>query len=255
MVASGTVRVLGWRKVADAFVRPRDSASVHVEVRARGWTPLEMPEAPKFAGQGNTTIVPKPNLDMTYGLFHLVPPDFTVKTVLSGPNRGYSWLDPEPKLPASKVYVSPALDGKGAWAAIQTGEYNGSKMSPNGRPYCTLADLQAFKKKVERHEGLTSDANSHYGIWKTQLAKSDVHKKLESIVVASSTAAEDTVQRRNDIKAAGQLAYDRWQEWKEDHQPLQVAFDSTEYGNDGIPKMAGCDFVPFPTVQTPDSTR
>jgi hypothetical protein len=125
---------------------------------------------------------------MPYGLFHLVPPDFTLKTVLSAPNRGYSWLDPGPKLPDPKVYISPALD-------------------------------------------------------------------LDSIVVASSTAAEDTVQRRNDIKAAGQLACKRWQKWKEAHQPLQVAFDSTEYGNDGIPKMAGCDFVPFPTVQTPDSSR
>lgn len=248
VVMSGTVHVFGWHKVEDAFVRPRDSASVHVEVQPRtDWVPFKMPDSVEYAGQGPTSIIPAPNDSMMFGAFRLIAPDnWTAKTALSGPNKGYTWIDSEPPLPRSKVYLSPALDGEGAWAARQVGEYGGKKKSPKGLPYCNQENLKTFKAVVERHEGLTHAANSHYGLWNRELATSDIHMQTERIVVASTTAAEDTAQRTRDRVAASQQAYNLFQNWREQKRPIQANFDSTEYVGNKIPALAGgCDWVPM----------
>ncbi|HET7550768.1 MAG TPA: hypothetical protein VFK04_05735 [Gemmatimonadaceae bacterium] len=235
MVVSGTVRVLGWHKVADAFVRPRDSASIHVAVQPRtDWVPLQMPGAPVDSGQGKLSLLPDANRDITFGLFRFRGPEkWSSATVRSGPNSGYSWINKEPELQRGVVYINPVLDGKGKWAKEQDGEYNGKTTSPNGRPYCNQENLGIFKKEVKRHEGLTGAPNSHYGKYQTELKTTDLHKQLEATVVHGSG---------KELATKAQQVLDRWQ--LKQH-PVQAAFDTADYGGDKISKLAGgCDWVP-----------
>lgn len=147
------------------------------------------------------------------------------------------------------MFLSLALDDSGSWAQGQVGKYRGKTKSPppSSLPYCTQDNLATLKAVAMRHEGLTGADNSHYGLWKQELATSDLHILLERIVVASATASTDTAQARYDKEAVRDQAERVFKKWADDHKTVQAQFDTAEYGGNRISQLAGgCDWVPVP---------
>jgi hypothetical protein len=196
LVADGKVTLDGWIKASDYPdpTKKQPAGQVGVAVTARPWSRslLQLPGIPTFGGAG--TLQPAPEQDstgwtMTWGLYQPGGLDLSTKSVSTpngGPNKGYKTLVDLPKLKRTTVFLNPALDGVGAWAARQTGRYRGLTIHPQLHiPFCTMAAFATLKPEAARHEGLTGAPDSHYGIWQTEFAQSQLPARWEALVATS----------------------------------------------------------------------
>lgn len=198
MAASGTVRATGWLTIDD-YVAQKPAQAVapaHVAVTARRWAADEVHFTELPANRGHGTLPDFPvkrgsGYEMTYGRFtDLGVKPFGVSIIGSGPNQFFRFIaDPLSGAPAialkqPSVYLNRALDGQGPWAALHaTGRYKGTTTDPSsGLPYCTLDGFARMKPHVARHEGLTGDADSHYGYYNTSLKQSRLNARWEALV-------------------------------------------------------------------------
>jgi len=183
--AGGTVTV-------SAIVNERDtSATASFEIEPRPWpaSPMQLPGIPTDGGSGPLSLTPI-NGEMEFGRHSLVGPSTFIEALGTGPNAGYRWLAEQPQWPRSIAYINAALDGQGDWAAMQTGTYNGSSVSPSGLPYCTSSAFAPLRTEAQRHEGLTGASNSHHGIWQAALSTGALDSTIERIVAAGPVAEQ-----------------------------------------------------------------
>ena len=225
VVASGTVTVTGWSSAAAVGVLPRESATAAVSVSPRAWarSPIAFPSGPSTGGQGPLSLMPTfdqsdKSWNIAFGLFVFVPPRLiATDSVVFGPNSGYSYVLSNFVIPQPIVYINAALNGNSAFAALQTGRFNGNTIDPATRlPYCRASALALLAVEVKRHEGLTSASNSHYGVWTAGMQAATLSSDVEQLVFPTQRQADSA-------------AFALFDTWKTSTEGKQGAFDSVEY--------------------------
>lgn len=146
------------------------------------------------------------------------------ETVTDGPNAGLSFIrDPLPEIPYL-IYIHPGLYGApppGAqqWYADQNGSGSGT---------CTASVFAILLPEILRHEGVTQEDESHYGITRTFYRVREPHLEMEA------------VYQQGDATSVRIRAAQRWVELHESgwHRARQDAFDNAD-----LPRIAqrlGC---------------
>jgi hypothetical protein len=157
----------------------------------------------------------------------------------SGPSIGYAAVGPIAAIPLSQpeVVLNPTLYREGLFYEDQNGTDGVSDRDPNtGMLYCNNATdstwLDRVRTFVERHEGVTGTADSHFGLWTQGFQTMNPQGSIESLVFPAKTPPEE-VKGRVIGAFAGWL---RQKPVSELHDPLDAAESRPSVFN----AVAGC---------------
>jgi hypothetical protein len=160
-------------------------------VRARDWPKLQL-SAP------NVQVLPRSNMPAypVRGVLGVAVPFIPTATLNAlpvtrapgGPNQGLSFLtDPLPPV-SHNIYLHPGLERRPStpltddqvWRNDQNGQGDGD---------CTSSVFSLLRKEIERHEGVTRAANSHWGITDRFFREQDPEQRLEEQVLFGDEAS------------------------------------------------------------------
>lgn len=156
------------------------------------------------------------------GVFGNAHPEFETQAATlritrapSGPNTGLAFLTSAPSVDHS-IFLHPGLSSRPAetdtsqsWHADQDGLGSGT---------CTAAVFSVLTPAVERHEGVTMQDSSHWGITRNFYQATNAQRQFEQLFT-----------NKDDFE----LRYVAWQVWLKLHQGThdrqQHRFDRAEY--------------------------
>lgn len=203
----------------------RMGANAQFEITARGWSPLQLTQPPDV-WKILYRMTPFPLQDSILGGFALSDIDSTainVAQVVGGPNAGVWYMRDNPRLeePGSNVVLHPALyppPAGGSWGRPEYQQwYNDQNRRGSGT--CDTTVVARLAAEVERHEGVTMAANSHYGVANRVLASDKLHERMERLVTVGGSGDQ--------LRSA---AMQEWRAFRRDRiEPEQAAFDSVDY--------------------------
>jgi hypothetical protein len=191
----------------------------------------------EFAGPGRTTRYPSYSTGIgTLGLYLSSEPAYdaiTASTVLAGPNIGLTYVLTMPGIPASTVWITHALTPRDAW--YDKHPTDPGMLDPLGKILCTRGKIDLLRVAVERHEGLTSAMNSHYGVQQLLHSTWNIAKAMGGHVIQVPPDSAQ-LRMREDLKA----------EWKRFFRVLnarQAKFDTVDTPRTTA-VLGGCSIFP-----------
>lgn len=142
-----------------------------------------------------------PNIGMIMGEFRgpevdtAAVGDLPIVSATSGPSAGYFIVAPAAPiaLKGPEVVMNPTFLRTGPFYRDQNGTDGQSSVDPDSNmPYCNNATDPSWLDRVEafvrRHEGLTGDPSSHFGIYANALATLNPQGSIESLVFPIGTS-------------------------------------------------------------------
>lgn len=198
------------------------TARTRFEVRARQWDTLRLTRQPIHHKVKESFMLAFPcckpgDPGTTLGLFDTVMPVIgdhggRVTSVASGPNDGVAFVATPVVMPDSTViWTHPELYGSTfspSWYADQNGQGSGT---------CQHGAIAQLAADAERHEGVTQNPFSHWGVTNRLLEQSSLQKDVEALY------------SRDSARVVGQ-ARDQWKRWLATTYAKQhQAYDSNDY--------------------------
>jgi hypothetical protein len=236
VVVEGDIRVRGILNEGLPNERP-DVAEATVRIADRGWPVLVLP-APKVdvALGGSLTAYPN-NAPMAallggdeLGVMQLPfpvgihnPRALPYDSIESGPNTGWVYfLSPLP-MHQPQIYIHPALDPALPTLTPGTADYADAyywqqDQDGAGSGTCTQAQIPAVRSEIERHEGVTMVAQSHWGRANAVLASTNLQTRYDRIVTRGGGL---------NLSQRAVAMYAKWE--AQDYLPVQKAFEGTDY--------------------------
>jgi len=180
--------------------------------------------SPEASGPGRTQKYPTVfSGGGALGLYARQPPDWSqvsISTAGEGPNKGLSYINSIPGIPASLIYLTFAIFPGDPWYTAHP--TNPGPLNSLGLKICTQSQIDNLRLQVERHEGITMATNSHFGIDQDLLRQWKFARLFGSMVSAARGTAEAVKQQ-----IVTQMATE-WQKEAEVLEPLQHAFDGSD---------------------------
>jgi hypothetical protein len=188
-------------------VRLKNVASAGYTVQPRSWPAWQL----TTLRQRTVQIVPGMTESIlpgtTLGVFSVDDPNVLtpdVKRAIAGPNTGFAFLLNPIAVSSYEVAVNPGIvppgpstpAGSVTWYNDQNGLGSGTCLAP---------DLATLLSSVDRHEGVTQAANSHFGVANTQFSLLRPDRLLEKLVTqGSDTQLRALVEKTfSDFKTKG----------------------------------------------------
>jgi len=145
-------------------------------------------------------------------------------TSTTGPNQGLMYLSNAVGFAGAPMIYTTPLFGNLDFLVDQNGGRGRS------RQRCTFQQfLFSYEPAVEAHEGTTQSGNSHWGIYKRELASLGLNSRVEALVLADLQG--------NDPVDSVSVWFERWK--RTVSNPLHAQFDVVDYPL--IPGRAGCE--------------
>lgn len=149
-----------------------------------------------------------PNVGMRFGEFRgpevdtATVGDLPIIVATSGPSEGYFVIASGASVPLKRpeVVLNPTFLRAGPFFRDQNGTDGFSSVDPvSNMPYCNNATDPTWIDRVEafvrRHEGVTGDPSSHFGLFSNALATLNPQGSIESLLFLNGTSSAD-VRRR-----------------------------------------------------------
>jgi hypothetical protein len=158
-----------------------------------------------------------------FGANGLNPFSTPIDSVGSGPNSGLLYFVDRPPFigSGSSIFVHPGLyppGPGGTWGHTGAQQwYNDQNGAPSGT--CSQSNLPLLRAEVERHEGVTMAASSHYGVLNQQFLAHRPERRLEALYLFQVPLAR--LQNR---------AYQLYEQFiRGPAHTAQAAFDNADY--------------------------
>lgn len=233
IVQPGTIQVQG--TVGAEAVKKE----VRVAVRNREWPAYALTQMPDtlIVLLPGTSAFPQAGTTLgTFTLRLLNDESITssIDSIGAGPNAGFLFLRQAPRFDGvgADITLHPALYPPPPGAPWSDPEYERWHKDQNrrGSGTCDARVVDRLRIGVERHEGVTLAAESHFGIANRALREMRPQNDLEEWAVAD----------RPRLAAGGEIQ-GIWQEFRDTRlQPKQEAFDKKDYPNVYGPGALGC---------------
>lgn len=162
------------------------SGSASFGINARTWTPYQLTQPADWSVQVRSPMQDYPsNMHMgNFGPYGLNPFSTPVDSVSAGPNTGLMYYLQQPPFSGvgASIATHPAMypPAGGVWSHPSHQRWYNDQ---NGRPAgtCNQGDVAYLRQQVERHEGVTQAANSHYGVLNKAFQDHRPDKTLEEL--------------------------------------------------------------------------